>query len=59
LKIHTHVREDALQLFGFKTVREKELFRNDSVSGIGPSWRLQCTMSVLELVPAMQQRRRG
>ena len=28
LKIHTHVREDALQLFGFKTVREKELFRS-------------------------------
>ena len=26
LRIHTHVREDALQLFGFRTERERELF---------------------------------
>src|SRR6266550_7701459 len=37
LRIYTHVREDALQLFGFKTARERELFmRWISVSGIGP-----------------------
>jgi Holliday junction DNA helicase RuvA len=37
LRIYTHVREDALQLYGFKTTRERELFlRLISVSGIGP-----------------------
>ena len=43
LKIHTHVREDAIQLFGFWTGREKELFsRLTSVSGVGP--KLAITM---------------
>jgi holliday junction DNA helicase RuvA len=37
LRIHTHVREDALQLFGFATAEEKIVFeRLVSVSGIGP-----------------------
>jgi Holliday junction DNA helicase RuvA len=37
LRIYTHVREDSLQLYGFKTARERELFmRLISVSGIGP-----------------------
>ncbi|MGB9181077.1 MAG: Holliday junction branch migration protein RuvA [Pyrinomonadaceae bacterium] len=37
LRIYTHVREDALQLYGFKTARERELFQQlISVSGIGP-----------------------
>ncbi len=37
LHIHTHVREDALALFGFLTPQEKQLFeRLISVSGIGP-----------------------
>jgi holliday junction DNA helicase RuvA len=37
LKIHTHVREDALILFGFHTQREKEFFlKLVSISGIGP-----------------------
>ena len=37
LKIHTHVREDALVLFGFNTQREKEFFlKLISISGIGP-----------------------
>jgi len=37
LLIHTHVREDALQLFGFGTPLEKLLFeRLITVSGIGP-----------------------
>lgn len=43
LRIHTHVREDNIQLFGFATGREKELFlRLTSVSGIGP--KLAITM---------------
>src|SRR3984885_3435570 len=38
LRIHTHVREDALALFGFLTSQEKALFEKlISVSGIGPS----------------------
>ena len=37
LHIHTHVREDALILFGFQTVLEKDIFLMlISVSGIGP-----------------------
>jgi len=37
LRIHTHVREDALSLFGFLTVEEKVIFEKlISVSGIGP-----------------------
>ena len=37
LEIHTHVREDALLLFGFATLVEQELFeRLIGVSGIGP-----------------------
>ena len=36
LRIFTHVREDALQLFGFKTAREKDLYlKLISVQGIG------------------------
>ena len=38
LRIHTHVREDALSLFGFLTAEEKLIFEKlISVSGIGPS----------------------
>src|SRR5215203_6686843 len=37
LRIYTHVREDTLQLYGFRTARERELFlKLISVSGIGP-----------------------
>jgi holliday junction DNA helicase RuvA len=37
LHIYTHVREDALMLFGFQTILEKQLFALlISVSGIGP-----------------------
>lgn len=58
LSIHTHVREDALQLFGFWTHREKQLFlRLIGVSGIGP--RLAQTilsgMPPNELVDALLQ----
>jgi len=37
LLIYTHVKEDALQLYGFKTVSERKLFIHFiSVSGVGP-----------------------
>jgi len=37
LKVYTHVREDALSLFGFRSQREKDLFlKLISISGIGP-----------------------
>ncbi len=37
LRIYTHVREDAIQLFGFKSLRERDLYlRLISVQGIGP-----------------------
>src|SRR5215471_11541950 len=38
LRIHTHVREDALALYGFLTQDEKALFEKlIGVSGIGPT----------------------
>ncbi len=37
LFIHTHVREDALVLFGFQTANEKQLFHSlIKVNGVGP-----------------------
>jgi Holliday junction DNA helicase RuvA len=37
LQIHTHVREDTLQLFGFQDAAEKQIFLLlTAVSGIGP-----------------------
>jgi len=37
LRVHTHVREDAIQLYGFSSGEEKALFeRLITVSGIGP-----------------------
>jgi len=41
LRVHTHVREDALQLFGFSTALELLLFqRLINVNGIGPKLAL-------------------
>jgi holliday junction DNA helicase RuvA len=41
LRIHTHVREDALALFGFSTPLEQDLFeRLIAISGIGPKLAL-------------------
>jgi Holliday junction DNA helicase RuvA len=57
LLIHTHVREDALALYGFLTAREKHLFELlISASGVGPSLALKILsgMSVEELVPAVR-----
>jgi len=37
LHVHTHVREDAIQLYGFLTTLEQQLFeRLIAISGIGP-----------------------
>lgn len=44
---YTHVREDALQLYGFSTVLERELFQILlSVSGIGPKLALNILSGV-------------
>ena len=57
LRIYTHVREDTLQLFGFKTARERELFlRVISVSGIGPQLgiKLLSGMSADEMISSIR-----
>lgn len=57
LLIHTHVREDALVLYGFVSAREKHFFEMlISASGVGPSLALKILsgMSVEELVPAIR-----
>jgi holliday junction DNA helicase RuvA len=57
LRIYTHVKEDALQLYGFKTTRERELFINFiSVSGIGPKLgiALLSGMSADELIASIK-----
>ena len=57
LNIYTHVREDALQLFGFRTLRERELFTLlISVSGIGPKSGVAMLsgMSADEIVTAIR-----
>jgi Holliday junction DNA helicase RuvA len=57
LRIYTHVKEDALQLYGFKTDRERQLFVNFiSVSGIGPKLgiALLSGMSADELVASIK-----
>jgi Holliday junction DNA helicase RuvA len=57
LLIHTHVREDALALYGFVTAREKQLFELLlSASGVGPVLALKILsgMSVEELLPAIR-----
>jgi Holliday junction DNA helicase RuvA len=49
LQIHTHVREDALQLFGFNDRAEKQIFLLlISVSGIGP----KLAVNILSGIPA-------
>jgi Holliday junction DNA helicase RuvA len=56
LHIHTHVKQDAINLFGFYTVRERDLFQLMlSVSGIGPkmSMNILSGISVQELLRAI------
>ena len=41
LQVHTHVRDDALQLFGFATVQERTTFEHLlAISGVGPKLAL-------------------
>lgn len=57
LTIHTYFREDLIQLFGFWTSREKELFlRLTSVSGIGPKLAITMLsgMAASELIQAIR-----
>jgi holliday junction DNA helicase RuvA len=57
LRIHTHVREDALVLFGFASADEKAMFeRLISVSGIGPKLALAVLsgLAVSDLVTAIR-----
>ena len=57
LRIFTYVREDTLQLFGFKTIRERELFLLlISVSGIGPKSAITALsgMSADEIIGAIR-----
>jgi len=56
LHVHTHVREDAILLFGFATAGEKALFeRLITVSGIGPKLALTVLsgLTLPELVGAI------
>ncbi len=48
LYIHTHVREDALELFGFRSRRELQVFQMlVGVSGVGPRMAMD-TLSALD-----------
>jgi Holliday junction DNA helicase RuvA len=58
LRIHTHVREDALLLYGFATLLEQDLFeRLIGVSGIGPKLALAVLSGIEppELVRAIER----
>ena len=58
LRVHTHVREDALALFGFATRLEQDLFeRLIAISGIGPRLALAVLSGIepQELVRAVRQ----
>ena len=58
LRIHTHVREDALALYGFATALELVLFeRLIGISGIGPKLALAVMSGIEpnELVRAIEQ----
>ena len=59
LHTHTHVREDLLQLFGFSTLLEKELFQIlIGVSGIGPRLALNILSGISpeELLHSLDRR---
>jgi holliday junction DNA helicase RuvA len=58
LRVYMHVREDALQLFGFLTDLEKQLFeRLIGISGIGPKLAIAVLSGVepRDLVAAVQR----
>jgi holliday junction DNA helicase RuvA len=58
LRVHTHVREDSLQLYGFLTVLEQQVFeRLIAISGIGPKLAIAVLSGIdpRELVSAVQR----
>ena len=58
LQVHTHVREDALALFGFATALELDLFeRLIGISGIGPKVALAVLSGIepAELIGAIER----
>lgn len=58
LRVHTHVREDALQLYGFLTDFERQVFeRLIGISGIGPKLAIAVLSGVdsRDLVAAVQR----
>lgn len=58
LRVHTHVREDALQLYGFLTALEQLLFeRLIAISGIGPRLAIAVLSGIdsRELVVSVQR----
>jgi len=57
VSVHTHVREDAIQLFGFLTFLEKDAFiLLTGISGIGPKLALSVlsALSVVDLISAIR-----
>jgi Holliday junction DNA helicase RuvA len=58
LRVHTHVREDTLALFGFASALEQQIFeRLISISGIGPKLALAVLSGIepAEFVVAVQR----
>jgi Holliday junction DNA helicase RuvA len=58
LRVHTHVRDDALQLYGFLTTLEQQLFeRLIAISGIGPKLAVAVLSGIdsRELVSSIQR----
>jgi Holliday junction DNA helicase RuvA len=58
LYIYTHVREETIALYGFRTQRDKNLFEKlISVSGVGPKMGVSFLsgMTAEELIPAIQR----
>jgi len=57
LRVHTHVREDALSLYGFATALEQTLFEKlIGISGIGPKLALAVLSGIepLDLITAVR-----
>jgi holliday junction DNA helicase RuvA len=58
LRVHTHVREESLQLYGFLTTLEQQLFeRLIGISGIGPKLAIAVLSGIdsVEMVGAVQR----
>ena len=54
LHVHTHVKQDAINLFGFYTVQERDLFQLMlTVSGIGP----KMSLNILSGIPVQEMLR--